>query len=118
MGRVYRGDKEGGHGVRGRRVPFDAPANFEILTEKALRTAEREPPYVGRLLRLLADCRPLAELAHEQERGAHYDRLDLIADLADVHDDERLRWYRVAEGVPLTDRHARHIIDKLKRRRA
>ncbi len=104
--------------MRGRRVPFDAPANFEILTEKALRTAEREPPYVGRLLRLLADCRPLAELAHEQERGAHYDRLDLIADLADVHDDERLRWYRVAEGVPLTDRHARHIIDKLKRRRA
>ncbi len=102
--------------MRGRRVPFDAPANFEILTEKALRTAEREPPYVGRLLRLLADCRPLAELAHEQERGEHYDRLDLIADLADVHDDERLRWYRVAEGVPLTDRHARHIIDKLKRR--
>ncbi len=104
--------------MRGRRVPFDASANFEILTEKALRTAEREPPYVGRLLRLLADCRPLAELAHEQERGAHYDRLDLIADLAGIHDDDRLQWYSVAEEIPLTDRHARHIIDKLKRRRA
>jgi hypothetical protein len=104
--------------VRGRRVPFDASANFEILTDKALRTAEREPPYVGRLLRLLADCRLLAELAHEQERGAHYDCLDLIADLAGIHDDERLQGYRAAEGIPLTDRHARHLIDKLKRRRA
>ncbi|PLS84227.1 MAG: hypothetical protein CYG60_19025 [Actinobacteria bacterium] len=104
--------------MRGRRVPFGAPAGFERLTEEALRAAEREPPYVGRLLRLLADCRPLAELAHEQERGAHYDRLDLIADLAQIHDDERLCWYQAAEGIPLTDRHARHIIDKLKRRRA
>ncbi len=103
--------------MRERRVPFDAPADFERLTEKALRAAEREPPYIGRLLRLLADCRPLAELAHEQERGAHYDRLDLIADLAGMPGDERLRWYRVAEEIPLTDRHARHIIDKLKRRR-
>ncbi len=104
--------------MRERRVPFDAPAHFERLTEEALRRAEQEPSYVGRLLRLLADCRPLAELAHEQERGAHYDRLDLIADLAGIHDDDRLQWYRAAEGVPLTDRHARHIIDKLKRRRA
>jgi hypothetical protein len=103
--------------MRGRRVPFDEAANFERLTEEALRAAEREPLYIGRLLRLLADCRPVSQLTHEQERGAHYDRLDLIADLAGIHDDDRLRWYRAAEGIPLTDRHARHIIDKLKWRR-
>jgi hypothetical protein len=98
------------------RVPLGAPVDFERLTEEALRTAQREPPYVGRLLRLLADCEPLPHLAHEQGRGASYDSLDLIADLAGVHDDERLHWYRVAEAIPLTDRHAHHIVDKLKRR--
>jgi hypothetical protein len=99
-----------------RRVPLGARADFESLTEEALRAAEREPPYAGRLLRLLADCRPLPHLAQEQGRGASYDSLDLIADLAGIHDDERLRWYRAAEEIPLTDRHAHHIIDKLKRR--
>ncbi len=101
-----------------RRVPLGARADFGSLTEEALRAAEREPPYVGRLLRLLVDCRPLPHLAHEQGRGASYESLDLIADLAQIHDDERLRWYRAAEEIPLTDRHAHHIIDKLKRRRA
>ena len=98
------------------RVPLGSPVDFERLTEEALRVAEREPPYVGRLLRLIADCEPLHHLAHEQGRGASYDGLDLIADLVGVHGDERLRWYRVAEAIPLTDRHAHHIIDKLKRR--
>ncbi len=98
------------------RVPLGAPVDLERLTEEALRTAQREPPYAGRLLRLLADCEPLPHLAHEQARGASYDSLDLIADLAGVHDDERLHWYRVAEAIPLTDRHAHHIVDKLKRR--
>ncbi len=97
-----------------RRVPLGARADFEGLTEEALRVAEREPPYVGRLLRLLADCRPVPCLAHEQGRGASYASLDLIADLARIHDDERLRWYRAAEKIPLTDRHAHHIVDKLR----
>lgn len=63
-------------------------------------------------------CSPIASRCPTPptSRGASYDSLDLIADLAGVHDDERLRWYRVAEAIPLTDRHAHHIIDKLKRR--
>ncbi len=27
---------------------------------------------------------------------------------------ERIRWYRIVESVPLSDRHARHILGKLK----
>jgi hypothetical protein len=32
--------------------------------------------------------------------------------------EERVGWYRVAEGIPLSDRHAGHLLSKLKRRAA
>jgi hypothetical protein len=31
---------------------------------------------------------------------------------------ERIGWYRVAEDIPLSDRHAGHILARLKRRTA
>jgi hypothetical protein len=32
--------------------------------------------------------------------------------------DERIGWYRVAEDLPLSDRHASHILGRLKRQAA
>ena len=97
------------------RVPFDD--DFEQTTQEALQMARSGAPY-GDLLSLLADCKPLEHLAYEQERGASYKRLAAIAYAWGMTKAERVRWYRVAEDLPLSDRHAGHILAKLKRRAA
>ncbi len=79
-------------------------------------TAVGEP--YGRVLSLLADCKPLEDLAHEQRRGASYKRLAAIAHVWGMTKAERIGWYRVAEDLPLSDRHAGHILSRLKRRAA
>jgi hypothetical protein len=68
----------------------------------------------GALLEMLADCYPLARLAHEQERGASYKRLAAAGHMVGMSMSERSRWYRVAESVPLADRHVGHILSRLK----
>jgi len=70
------------------------------------------------VLSLLADCYPLPHLAHEQERGASYKRLAAIAHTCGMTKAERVGWYRVAEELSLSDRHAGHVLSKLKRRAA
>ena len=96
------------------RVPFPDLADFAELTARALERAAVGDGY-GLILALLADCEPLEHLAHEQRRGASYKRLAAIAHTAGMSKPERVRWYRVAEGIPLADRHAGHILSKLKR---
>ena len=99
------------------RIPYPAGTDFEEVTRTALRMAEVSGPY-GDALSLLVDCYPLEHLVHEQGRGASYKRLAAIAHTWGMSKEERSGWYRVAEGIPLSDRHAGHILSKLKRRQA
>ncbi len=88
---------------------------------------------------------PESVLGHHDENTAEPDvraiRLDAIADLRDAMSrrgdfdpgsecyadvahqagmtkTERVQWYRVAERIPLSDRHAGHLLGRLKRRAA
>ena len=97
------------------RVPYSPYAYFSETTAAALRRARRGDIY-GDLLALLRDCKPLEHLAHEQQRGASYRRLGAIGHMVGMTKEERVGWYRVAESVPLSDRHAGHIIKRLKER--
>jgi hypothetical protein len=99
------------------RVPWPPGTDFEESTHEALLMAAMEQPY-AQILLLLKDCRPLEHLAYEQERGASYKRLATIAHTWGMSKAERSGWYRVAEGIPLSDRHAGHILSKLKRQAA
>jgi hypothetical protein len=96
------------------RIPYPDGADFEEITRRALLVEEA----YATVLSLLADCYPLEHLAHEQNRGASYKRLAAIAHTLGMSKEERVGWYRVAEGIPLSDRHAGHILSKLKRQAA
>jgi hypothetical protein len=96
------------------RIPYPAGLDFEELTRQALRVGG---PYAA-VLASLADCYPLPHLAHEEARGASYKRLAAIAHAHGMSPKERSGWYRCAEAIPLSDRHASHILGRLKRRAA
>jgi hypothetical protein len=96
------------------RVPFPVGAIFEELTAMALERAGAVDKIYARLLLLLEDCYMLDHLVHEERRGASYKRLAYIAHLAGMSKSERIEWYRIAESIPLADRHAGHLIKKLK----
>ncbi len=99
------------------RVPFDPGCDFAALTGRALQRAQAGDEY-GQVLAMLQDCWPVEDLAHEQTRGASYKRLAAIAHAWGMTKAERIGWYRVAEDLPLSDRHAGHIFSRLKRRAA
>ncbi len=96
------------------RIPYPPGTDFEESTRRALRV---EGPYAA-VLASLADCYPLPHLAHEETRGASYKRLAAIAHAHGMSPKERSGWYRCAEAIPLSDRHAAHILGRLKRRAA
>ncbi len=97
------------------RVPYPLGTDFEEVTRTALGMGATGMLY-GRLLSLLADCYPLDNLRDEQKRGASYKRLAAIGHAWGMSKAERVRWYRVAEDLPLSDRHAGHILSRLKAR--
>jgi hypothetical protein len=108
----------------GERVDFSAAQYevFEDLTARAVGTAERvAPPYDG-LLRLLASCYPASEadttLYRSQHSGASYKQLAYVAHLAGMDASQRREWYRICEAVPLSQRHAGHLISELQQRAA
>ena len=100
------------------RVPYPPGSNFAALTARALAIAEEAGGVHGALLEMLVDCYPLVRLAHEQERGASYKRLAAAGHMVGMTISERSRWYRVAESVPLADRHVGHILSRLNSRAA
>jgi hypothetical protein len=100
------------------RVPFPVGRSFEELTALALERAGAVGVLYGRILILLEDCYALGHLVHEERRGASYKRLAYIAHLAGMSKSERIEWYRIAESIPLSDRHTGHILSCLKRRAA
>jgi hypothetical protein len=98
------------------RIPYPTGADFEEGTREALRMAEElgEFHLYGRLLGMLADCKPMEHYAPQEQRGASYKQLAAIGHVARMSGPERAGWYRCAESVPLSDRHAAHILSKLK----
>jgi hypothetical protein len=99
------------------RVPFGGTPSFGMLTWRALQVADDEdtPRVNAKLLRLLMDCET-ANLGHQrgqQRRGASYKQLGFIAYNAGMTKDQRQNWYRPAEEIPLSMRHASHIISRM-----
>jgi hypothetical protein len=99
------------------RVPFDRDADHEVLTDRVVTMADAVAEPYGYLLRAVADCYPAEDgpLYHQQLRGATYKQLAAIGYEVGMSKAERIHWYRIAETVPLSQRHAGHIISKLKR---
>ncbi|MDP9437835.1 MAG: hypothetical protein M3P49_03680 [Actinomycetota bacterium] len=102
------------------RVPYCPLEDFDCLTQKILSVAEDVPEHYGYLLRLVGDCPTVEDgpLYHQQCRGATYRQLAAIAHEAGMSKPERVQWYRVCESIPLAQRHAGHILSRLKRRAA
>lgn len=107
------------HGT-GERVPFDEDAFIDVLTDRAITMAEAVAEPYGYLLRQVADCEPAEDepLRDQQRRGASYKSLAAISHRVGMTKAERVQWYRIAEAIPLSQRHAGHILSRLKRRSA
>ncbi len=100
------------------RVPFENALSFDDLTRLAISLADTTPAPYDRLLRLLEDCGEEDEdspLHAQQVQGATYKTLAAIGHASGMDKSERTGWYRVAESVPLTQRHAGHILTRLKK---
>jgi hypothetical protein len=104
----------------GERVPFDAEASLENLTDRAVAMAEAVAEPYGFLLRQVADCEAAEDgpLRDQQRCGASFKSLAAIGHRVGMTKAERIQWYRIAESVPLSQRHAGHILSRLKRRAA
>jgi hypothetical protein len=104
----------------GERVPFDEDASLEILTDRAVAMAEAVAEPYGFLLRQVADCEPAEDgpLRDQQRCGASFKSLAAIGHRVGMTKAECIQWYRIAESVPLSQRHAEHILSRLKRRAA
>ncbi len=102
------------------RVPFDPFADFASLTDRALSMADAVAEPYGFLLRQVADCHPAHEgpLYDQQRRGATYKQLAAIGHQVGMNAAERAQWYDVCRSIPLSQRHAGHILGRLKRRAA
>jgi hypothetical protein len=99
------------------RIPWSGAYDFQEVTRTALRYASLGHPYAP-LLSLLADCRPLDSMVCQQSRGASYRQLAAVGHAWGMTKRERVAWYRIAEDLALTDRHASHLLGRLKRRAA
>jgi hypothetical protein len=104
----------------GERVPFDEDASLEILTDRAVAMAEAVAEPYGFLLHQVADCEPAEDgpLRDQQRCGASFKSLAAIGHRVGMTKAECIQWYRIAESVPLSQRHAEHILSRLKRRAA
>ena len=102
------------------RIPYPTGADFEEVTSEALRMGEElgEFHMYGRLLNLLADVEAEEHYAPQQQRGASYKQLAAIGHACGMTGPERSGWYRCAESIPLSDRHAAHILSYLKKKAA
>jgi hypothetical protein len=103
---------------------FNRFASHEELTRHALKVAESgaiEGPY-RTILGLLRDCYPAAPtdtpLPRAEHQGASYKQLAYIGHLAGMDGASRMEFYRVAEAIPLSQRHAGHLISRLQQEAA
>jgi hypothetical protein len=101
----------------GERIPFDEDAFLEVLTDRAIAMAEAVAEPYGYLLRQVADCYPAEDgpLYDQQRRGASYRSLAAIGHRVGMTKAERVQWYRIAEAIPLSQRHVGQILSKLQK---
>ena len=100
------------------RVDFPPFVDHDLLTAHALKVAaEVGQPYAG-VLRLLAGCVSLPGFEGQEQRGATFKQLALIAHRAGMSKRERSGWYEIAARIPLSQRHAGHLIERLGERAA
>ena len=104
------------------RVPFDEAfekaQSFADLTRQAVALANTVDAAFARLLLSLEDCEAEDEdspLHAQQQLGATYKTLAAIGHAAGMNGAERAHWYKLAEQIPLSQRHAGHILTKLKK---
>jgi len=103
------------------RVPyeaaFDRAASFADLTAQAVALADAVGEPYAALLRLLDDCYDVGEpggsLYRQQNRGATYKQLAAIGHRLGMGKAARAAWYGIAESVPLSQRHAGHILNRV-----
>jgi hypothetical protein len=110
-------------GSHSERLDYSAAyqfASFEDLSARTVSMAATVGEPYGSLLRMLGSCYPAGvdDVAgyRAQHVGASYRQLAYIAHLAGMTGAERSRWYRIAESVPLSQRHAGHLIKELQAR--
>jgi hypothetical protein len=97
---------------------FEEYESHEHLTRTiAALLGEIEEPYAS-VLKLLSDCYPSvptdATLQRAEHQGASYKQLAYIGHLAGMDGSSRMEFYRVAEAIPLSQRHAGHLIAHLR----
>jgi hypothetical protein len=102
------------------RVPFDQFAEFALLTDRAVTMAKAVAEPYAYLLRQVADCYPAHEgpLRAMQTQGATYKSLAAIGHRVGMSKAERAQWYDICRAIPLSQRHAGHILSKLQRQAA
>jgi hypothetical protein len=112
--------REGSTSSAAERVPFDEDAFLQVLTDRAIAMAEAVAEPYGYLLRQVADCYPAegGPLRDQQRRGASYKPLAAIGYQVGMGKAERVQWYGIAEAIPLSQRHAGHILSKLQEKAA
>jgi hypothetical protein len=99
------------------RVPFDGSLPFDEHT-RAILTYGREADMAhGHVLALLIDCDDArhGRAFEQQYRGATYKQLAAIAHVVSMSYQQRQDFYKVAESLQLTQRHAGHILGRLKK---
>ena len=84
---------------------------FGELTLHILERLEAIPEEYARLLRKLEDCQPMGR--EDETVGTTYKQLAYIGHRAGFSADDRQRWIALAASIPLTQRHAGHIIARL-----
>jgi hypothetical protein len=100
------------------RVPYppSETADFAALTARAVAMVEEIGGIHGALLKMLADCEvPPSTTGAWEQRGASYKSLAAIGHRVGMTKPERVQWYSIAEAVPLSQRHAGHILSKLQK---
>lgn len=106
------GAATGGPGPTRVDFPGEAGADHARLTDRAVAMAADVGSPHARLLRMLAGCSP-SPGGRQERRGATYKQLALVAHLAGMDAAGRVGWYEIARGVPLSQRHAGHLIERL-----
>jgi hypothetical protein len=106
------------------RIQFDASLGAEdefwTLTHRALSIGQTVEEPFRSLLALLLDCGATnhGRRADQQSRGATWKQVAYTAHLAGFNAAQRSRWYEIARVIPLSEAHAAHIINSLKRQAA
>ncbi len=99
------------------RIAFETDLPFEVLTARALELAPTFGEPYPAIFRLLAGCPPLREwpedLRAEARAGAGFKRLALAGRILGLDGRGRGGLYRYSKQVPLSDLHARHLLDRL-----